>query len=90
MSLSLALALPHAHALAACVGAILVNPWDTSGMASALAGAVELGDGERRVAHDNMLQYVSHFTSEGWSKVRGRAARLGAGRGGAGRGGATG
>ncbi|KAJ3364104.1 threalose-6-phosphate phosphatase [Allomyces arbusculus] len=49
--------------------AILVNPWDTTGVAAALAAALSMPDSERRVRHADMLNHVKRQTAAQWSRA---------------------
>src|SRR3546814_873002 len=47
-------------------GAILVNPWDTNEVTTAMETALHMDFRDRVRAHDNMVQYVYNFTSAFW------------------------
>ena len=47
-------------------GAILVNPWDTEQVTTAMKTALDMDFRDRVRAHDNMVQYVYNFTSSLW------------------------
>ncbi|KAJ3364139.1 threalose-6-phosphate phosphatase [Allomyces javanicus] len=49
--------------------AILVNPWDTTGVAAALAAALAMPDAERRVRHADMLDHVKRQTAAQWARA---------------------
>ncbi|WPH04007.1 Alpha,alpha-trehalose-phosphate synthase [Acrodontium crateriforme] len=47
-------------------GSIVVNPWNTEEMATAIHDAVTMGHEQRKINHEKLSKYVNKYTSEWW------------------------
>ncbi|KAJ2993662.1 threalose-6-phosphate phosphatase [Globomyces sp. JEL0801] len=52
----------------AMAGAILVNPWDTLGVANAIQDALTKSIEDRQIKHDQLYSYVTSHTSQFWAQ----------------------
>ncbi|ANB12848.1 alpha,alpha-trehalose-phosphate synthase (UDP-forming) TPS1 [Sugiyamaella lignohabitans] len=47
-------------------GSIIVNPWNTDEMSTAIVDALTMSEEKRRVNHQKLLKYVSKYTAAFW------------------------
>jgi trehalose 6-phosphate synthase len=49
-------------------GSLIVNPWNTDEMSTAIADALTMPDEKRRVNHQKLFKYVSKYTAAFWGE----------------------